>query len=87
METRDIIRMYKKGGILFLAMVAGGFLLARVPALNLMAADKIIDDIIVNPGNFANIIGIGLAAALVIFLAYPFVLGYLVEEIDKRVRR
>jgi hypothetical protein len=86
MEFRDMKRWFIMGWAFFVGMIALFAVLVRIPSLGIVGAHDTISDIIVNPQNFANLFTIGFAAFMIFFIAYPIVVGYLIEEIDRRVR-
>lgn len=85
MEQRDIIRWFKKGWVYTIATVIIG-VLANI-FLKLLSIQAIIDRVIANPADFGALLAIGILSLLWGLVLFPIIGGFLIEEIDKRIRR
>lgn len=85
MDIREIRRWIKKGYLL----VFGAIILNLIAGyLNMTTLHQLMLAIVANPKDFFGLIfGLSLLSIAFIFLAYPLILGYLLEYIDRKVRK
>lgn len=84
-EQRDLIRWFKKGWVYVIITTILAFLIGK---LGISTAQIMIDQIISNPGGaFTGLIAVGIIGLIWTILAFPIVSGWLIEEIDKRIRK
>ena len=85
MDIKEIKRVIKKGYLL----VLGAVLLNLIAGyLNVTTLHSLMLVIVADPGNiFGLIFGLTLLSIAFIFLIYPFALGWLLEYIDRKVRK
>lgn len=85
METRDMIRWFKKGWVLVLAVMVVNFLAGL---FKLTTLSKLVETIAMNPaGAVTAILATALLSLLFMLVLYPLIIGWLIEEIDRKVRK
>ena len=85
-EQRDFIRWFKKGWVLLISQLLMGMLLAGF--FGLSSFRDLADAVVANPaGALTSLIAIGLFSLAWGLFLYPIINGFLIEEIDKRIRK
>lgn len=86
MEQRDLIRWFKKGwAYIIVGAVVNWFVTA---IMGVTSFQVLVDMITTNPtGAITGIIALGILTLLYALAIFPIFSGWLIEEIDRRIRK
>ncbi len=84
-EKRDLVRWFKKGWVFVILTTVVNLLITN---FGVASFNGLIDQIATNPtGALSGILAIGLISLVWAFLAFPLIAGWLIEEVDRRIRK
>lgn len=84
-EQRDLVRWFKKGWV-YVAIVT--FINLLTVNFGMASFHGLLDQFAANPtGAISGIVAIGILSLIWAIIVFPVISGFLIEEIDKRIRK
>lgn len=84
-EKRDLVRWFKKGWVYIIITT---IITLIVSNFGITSAQGLMNQLAANPtGAITGLLAVGLLGLAWALVAFPLISGWLVEEVDKRIRK